>query len=398
MARTAAKTKQQELDELLDAFAKKYGDGFIHTADQSVPVNRIPFLEPSINAATEGGAPWGRWMALYGQTNSGKSRIAFELIAQAQQLPVSAERVLIPRIAYHSALQDETALDDAHRRRHMELAGRLSDELDWVRREFPHGADAIYYNAEAQFDKLWAKKIGIDPKRLRIVESMTIEEIMDVAGSLYPHVPIHIIDSTSSTSSLISQSKDVGKNPGYGDSARMWKQTLTNAMSSWDREHNMGIMIHQMSTDPRTSASRAVATNYMTFISRLSLRFSYGRFLYRKDGVLRDAKGASIEEGRPPPADGREVFVKCEKSTVCRPFREAGLQWDYGKSMFVTINDLALAAINHGVVTASGSWYKVVGEEKPLGQGLRSVYARLADDEEMRAHLTCKLLDHTAEV
>ncbi len=396
----ATKTKQQELDEILGAIAKKYGDGFIHKASESVPVNRIPFLEPNLNDATEGGAPWGRWMALYGQTNSGKSRIAFEIIAQAQQLPRSAEVTLIPRIAYHSALADEGRLSDAHRHKHMVVAGRLNDELDWIRASFPNGADAVYYNAEAQFDPLWAAKIGIDLDRLRIVESMTIEEIMEAAGNLYPHIPLHVIDSTSSTSSLGSQSKAVGKNPGYGDGARMWKQTLINAQASWDREHNMGIMIHQMSTDPRTSASKAVATNYMTFISRLSMRFSYGRFLYRKDGVLKDAKGAGIEDGRPPAADGREVFAKVEKSSVGRPFLEAGMQWDYGKSKFVEVNDLAMAAINKGLIAGGGpgGWYKMAGEEKNFGQGLKAVYELLASDEELRARLTCMLLDHTAEV
>ncbi len=401
----ATKTKQQALDELLASVAKKYGSGAIHLASESVPVNRIPFLQPNLNRATEGGVPMGRFTAMAGSPNSGKSRVALEIIAQAQQLPRSAETVLIPRIAYHSALADETGLDDAHRRRHMVLADRLSNELDWIRETFPSGMDALYVNAEAQFDPLWATKIGVDLSRLQILESTTIEEIVDVMGSLYRHIPLHVVDSTSNASSLLSQKQDVGKSAGYGVDARQWKMSLRDSLAGradeglgWDNERNVGILIHQLSTNVKTGGQQAVATRYMTFISRLSLMFSHGRFLYRKDGVLKDSKGAAIEEGRPPEADGREVFVKVEKSTTCRPFREAGLQWDYGKSQFAWINDLAMAAIKHRVVEVSGSWYKVAGEEKNLGQGLKAVYERLASDEEMRARLTCMLLDHTAEV
>ncbi len=403
MAKT--KNKQEELDELLAGVAKKYGKGAIHKASESVPVNRIPFLQPNLNRATEGGVPMGRFTAMMGAPNSGKSRVAFEIIAQAQQLPRSAEVVLIPRIAYHSALADETDLDDGHRRRHMILAERLSDELDWIREAFPGGMDALYVNAEAQFDPLWAAKIGIDLNRLQILESTTIEEIVDVMGSLYRHIPLHVIDSTSNASSLLSQKQDVGKSPGYGVDARQWKVCLRDSLAGraedglgWDNERNVGILIHQMSTNVKTGGQQAVATRYMTFISRLSLAFTHGRFLYRKDGVLADKKVAGIEEGRPPEADGREIFVKIEKSTVCRPFREAGLQWDYGKSSFVNMNDLAMAALSSKMIVVSGSWYRVDGEDKPIGQGLKSVYARLADDEEMRARLTCMLLDHTAEV
>ncbi len=403
-----ARTKTaKDLDAKLAAVAKKYGRGVMHMASDSVPVNRIPFLQPNLNRATEGGIPFGRFTAMAGDPNSGKSRVALEIIAQAQNLPYSAEVVLIPRIAYHSALADETSLTDVHRRRHMVMAERLSDELDWIRLTFPNGADALYVNAEAQFDPLWAKKIGVDLDRLMILESTTIEEIVDVMGSFYRDIPLHVIDSTSNASSLLSQKQEPGKSAGYGVDARQWKMCLRDSLAGtveeglgWDRERNMGILIHQMSTNVKSGAQQAVATRYMTFISRLSLRFSHGAFLYRHDGVLKDKKGAGIEDGRPPEADGREIFVKVEKSTVCRPFREAGLQWDYGKSNFVNMHDLAQASINKGLIVGGGQggWYKMAGEDKNFGQGLKAVYAQLASDEELRARLTCMLLDHTAEV
>ncbi len=116
--------------------------------------------------------------------------------------------------------------------------------------------------------------------------------------------------------------------------------------------------------------------------------------------MLLDGKHAGIELTNPPEADGKAIYVSVEKSTVCRPFRKAGLQWDYGKSNFVNIHDLAQAALNQGLIVGGGpgGWYKMAGADKAFGQGIRSIYAQLASDEELRARLTCMLLDHTAKV
>src|SRR6185436_6450123 len=65
-----AKTKtKQDLDAKLAAIAKKYGRGVMHKASESVPVNRIPFLQPNLNRATEGGVPFGRFTAMSGDPN-----------------------------------------------------------------------------------------------------------------------------------------------------------------------------------------------------------------------------------------------------------------------------------------------------------------------------------------
>lgn len=394
------KNPQAELQKILASASKTYGATALHRASESVPVNRLPFLEPNLNYATEGGPGFGRFMGMAGDPNSGKSRIAYELIAQAQQLPRSAEVSLIPRIVYHSAQSDDTSLSDAHRSKHLLKAERLESELEWLRETFPNGADAVYYNAEMQFDPLWAKKIGVDLDRLTIFESTTIEEIVDMMFNLYPHVPIHVVDSTSNASSFLSQKQEMGKSAGYGIDARQWKMCLRDSLTRWDTERNLGIMIHQLSTNVKTGGQQMQSTSYMRFISRLTLMFRHGQFLWAKDDVLENDKPKGADEmsmAGQAEADGREVFAKVEKSTVCRPFRVAGLQWHYKKSGFVMIHDLALAGLYHGIVQKSGSWYKVAGEDKNLGQGLKAVYARLADDEDLRAQITCRLLDFTAE-
>jgi len=394
------KDPQAELDAILAGAIKKFGSGAIHKASESVPINRIPFVEPNLNYATEGGPAFGRFMGMAGDPGAGKSRIAFELIAQAQQLPRSAEVSLIPRIAYHSALADDASLPDPLRTRHLRKAELLDDELEWIRQTFPNGADCIYYNAEMQFDKLWAKKIGVDVARLTIFESTTIEEIVEMMQNLYQHIPVHVVDSTSNASSLLSQKQDVGKSL-IGVDARQWKVCLRDSMVSWDRNRNMGIMIHQLSTNLRTGGQQMQSTQYMRFISRLTLMFRHGKFLYNKKGALVEEKpvghdGATYDDA---PAQGREVFAKVEKSTVCRPFREVGMQWHFNKAQFVTEFDLLSAGLYNGIIgKKGGGYYYLVDTGENFAQGDGPALDYLRSDEELRTRISTRMLDFTAEL
>lgn len=390
---------QAGLDKLCAALSKTYGDGAMHRADESLPFNRIPFYEPQLNYATQGGIPFGRFTSLYGAPNAGKSRIALELIAQAQQLPGSAEVYLIPRIAYHSRMIDETSLSDIKREKHQTTAENLDRELNWLRQEFPHGADAIWYNAEIQFDPVFAEELGVDNSRLLIRESTTIEEIVETMGDFYEHVPLHVVDSTTNCSSLISQAQDVGKS-SYGREALQWKECLKRSMPSWDRNRNVAILIHQMSTNQKTGGQQSTASKYMGFMTRMALRFDHGRFLWMKDGVLLPDKPEGADKASmagQAEADGREVFVKVEKSTAGRPGRVAGLQWSYKQEEFVWVHELAASALYYGLARKSGSWISITGEDQNIGQGMKSLYHRLIEDAELRAQIIVRLLDFVSQ-
>lgn len=390
---------QAEIEKLRVALTKSYGADALHKASDSLPFNRIPFFQPQLNYATQGGLPFGRFASFAGAPNAGKSRVALEIIAQAQQLPGSAEVYLIPRIAYHSRMIDETSLSDVKREKHQITAENLDRELNWLRQEFPHGAEAIFYNAEAQFDPVFAEELGIDNTRLEIRESTTIEEIVQTMQDFYPHIPLHIVDSTTNCSSLISQAQDVGKST-YGREALQWKECIKRSMPSWDRNRNIAILIHQMSTNQKTTGQQSTATNYMGFMSRMSLRFDHGRYLWEKDGVLLPDKPKGADEqsmaGRAE-ADGREVFVKVEKSTAGRPGRVGGLQWSYKAEEFNWVHELSAAALYYGLARKSGSWYSIDGEDQNIGQGMKSLYGRMIEDAELRAQIVCRLLDFVSQ-
>ena len=395
----AIDTTDEVVKKKLAALEKKLGSNVIHSAADMVPINRLPFMQPNLNRATWGGAPWGRFSAFYGDESTGKSRVALELIKQAQDLPGSAEIVLLPRIAFHTAQIDNTALTDKIRRNHQILAERLSEELEWLRKEFPHGAAAIYYNAEQQFDKTYAAKIGIDLDRLFIIDSLVIEEIAEIMQNFYEHCPIHIVDSTSSASSNLMLKEDIGKSLMAVD-ARQWKACLKATMPFFDPSRNLGILIHQMGTNLRTGGSQPVSSKFLKHTSSLSIRFTRGRFLYYKDGVLVEElpTGAADKALAGVEADGIQVFAKVEKSRTCRPHLSAGLQWDYKKLSYVSTHEVASSGLHFGYIEQKGSWFQVAGEEKNIGQGLKTVYARLESDQDLVDSIIARQMDFTDEM
>ena len=122
-----------QLDDIIIEARNKFGNSSLHYAAETLPINRVPFMEPQLNYVSRGGAPFGRFLSFSGHPLAGKSRVALELIAQAQQLPHSAEVTLIPRIAYHIGLSHDTSLDDSLREKHEKVAKNLELELEWVR-------------------------------------------------------------------------------------------------------------------------------------------------------------------------------------------------------------------------------------------------------------------------
>lgn len=391
---TALKDPRADLAKTIAELEKVVGKGMLHPASTSPAVNRLPFVNPHLNYMTEGGAPWNRYMSLIGDPSTGKTLAGYEIILNGQRLPESADTVLVPRIAYHQGHGQE------------KVVARLTKEREWIHDNFPDGAEAVFHDIEGQFDKRRAQKLGIDTDRLYISELNVIEDIGFTLGGLFRHFHIHMLDSTSNATSMLSLKHDPGKST-IGVDARQWKAVLRDAntyfgpLKNETGIPNMVVMVHQMSKNVSTNSSQQATGQYVRFISSLTIKFNRGTFLWDKDGVLVDGKQKGADEasmaGRAE-ADGVAVVAQVEKSRTCRPFRVGSMQFDYRKLTYTAIHELATSGLYFGLIEKSGtSWYKVAGEEANLGQGLKTVYARLADDEELRDAILCRLMDSSDE-
>lgn len=381
---------KKELDKALSELAKIIGPGMIHRASETPAVNHNPFRNPHLNYITDGGLPWNRFSSLIGDPSVGKTLAGYEMIVTGQGLPATADVLLEPRIKYHDGLG------------HTKIVARLKNEREWIHDNFPNGAECCFHDIEGQFDKKRAQKLGIDTDRLFIAESNIIEEIGTTLQWLYPVVHIHVLDSTSNASSQLELKQEPGKSL-VGTDARQWKKVLRSSQTFFGPVKNgtgipnMVVMVHQMSTNVGTGAVQQATGRYIRFLSSMTIKFTRGSFLWDVDGVLKEDKPTKIDErshaGRAE-ADGVAVLAQVDKSRTCRPFMVGSLQFDYRKLIYTAIHELATTGIYHGLINQSGSWFSIPGEEGNLGQGLRSVYARLADDEALRDEILCRLLDN----
>lgn len=351
----------------------------IHFGSQTPRVYRIPYKSPGMNYATQGGFPIGRFGTSWGKGSTFKSRSAYELMAQAQHLPQAAEEALWPRIKVYRELGED---------RRVRL---LEDELEYIKDHWPDGMEIALYNAELQWDKVWAKKLGIDTDRVLIVESLVIEEICEIMQNSFAGIDMHVVDSTSNAGSLATHKADYGEHGGYGPEARAWKRSLMKCMVSFDYGRNVGVLINQASTNMKTSGAQPVSTQFISHTSSLTLKFETAYQLYSQNGVLEQGKKTGDDDaslaGRRE-ADGIDIMMTVDKSRVCRPMRVAHLYARYGAKTFDFVRELVDMAIFHEIIVKKTTWYSIVnketGEFENLGQGLKAVYNRLVEDVDLR--------------
>lgn len=396
MPKSAAQDPQAKLAAEIAKLEARIGKGMIHPASEQPPVYHLPFSNPHLNYATEGGVPWNRFSAFYGDESTGKTLSAIELVAAAQALPGSAEKVIAPRIKYH------------RERGHIIVVQRLEHELEWIKEQFPDGARCLWHDIEGQFDKIRAQKLGVDTDALYISESNVIEDIGMVLPFGYAHYHLQVLDSTSAASSNLSLKQDPGKSL-VGTDARQWKAVIRDSKAYFGPTKNgsgipnMVVMIHQMSTNVRTGGGQPMSTRFLRHESSCSMRFSRGKFLYLIDGVLKEDKPTKADEhsmaGMVEP-DGIEVFAKVEKSRTCRPFRAGSMQFDYKTLHYTPIHELASSGLYYNLIIPNGSHYNYIdaqGELQKMGQGMKAVYRHLVKDQDLQERILVRLMDYTDE-
>lgn len=394
-AAAATRDPRAQLNADLAKLEQKLGKGQIHPASTQPPVYHLPFRNPHLLYATEGGAPWNRYMSMYGDESTGKTLAALELVAVAQQLPDSAEEILWPRILYHRELG------------HTIVVERLEQELEWVKTHFPDGARCMWHDIEGQFDVRRAQALGIDTDALYMSELNVIEEIGLTLPFGYKHFHLQVLDSTSAASSVLSLKQEPGKSL-VGTDARQWKAVIRDSMTYFGPTKNesgipnLVVLIHQMSTNVRTGGAQAMSTRFLRHNSSLSLKFTRGSFLWRAGGVLKEDKpdGADKQSmAGQAEADGVSVFAKVEKSRTCRPFRIASMQFDYKTLSYADLHELATSGLYYGLITQSGAFFRITSDpdDAKAMQGWTKLYNRLRDDEELQAQILCRLLDYTNE-
>jgi recombination protein RecA len=237
---------------------------------------------------------------------------------------------------------------------------------------------AAFVDAEHAFDPTWAKILGVKLDDLLVSQPDTGEQALEIAEALIRSggVDLVVVDSVAA---LVPRAEIEGE---MGDSqmglqARLMSQALRKLTGIVSKSKTTVIFTNQlrlkigiMFGNPETTPG-GLAMKFYTSI----------RMDVRKIETLK--KNNAVY--------GTRVRVKVVKNKVAPPFREAefiitgmGIDREEG---------LVDAAINAGIITKSGSFFRL--GEKMLGQGKEQVKEILMTDAKMKEKIMKEVMEKT---
>ncbi len=324
--------KLKALESTLGNIEKNFGKGTIMKLGDEAVENVESISSGSIaldHALGVGGLPRGRVIEIFGPESSGKTTLALHAIAESQKT----------------------------------------------------GGIAAFIDAEHAFDRMYAKKLGIDIENLLVSQPDNGEQALEIVDNLIRSgaIDIIVIDSVAALTPRSEIEGEMGDSK-VGLQARLMSQALRKLTSTISKTGTCCIFINQlrekigvMFGNPETTTGG----NALKFYS--SVRIDIRRMQQIKEGEN---------------ITGNRVRVKIVKNKVAPPFRKAEFDIVYGEgiSRYGEIIDLG---VDMNILKKSGSWFSY-GETK-LGQGRDAVKSLLIDNPELAEELEQKIRAGLAE-
>ncbi|MCX6235716.1 MAG: recombinase RecA [Bacteroidetes bacterium] len=317
--------KQKALQLVIDKMEKEFGKGTIMKLGDNaiVDVDIISTGSIALDAALGiGGLPRGRVIEIYGPEASGKTTLAIHAIAEAQKA----------------------------------------------------GGIAAFIDAEHAFDRLYAKKLGVDIENLLVSQPDNGEQALEITDNLIRSgaIDVIVIDSVAALTPKSEIEGEMGDSK-MGLQARLMSQALRKLTATISKTNTSCIFINQlrekigiMFGNPETTTGGHALKFYASV--RLDIR-----------------KVNQIKEGEN--IVGNRARVKVVKNKLAPPFRIAEFDLIYGEGISKT-GEIIDICVDHEIIKKSGSWFSY-GETK-LGQGRDMVKKLIADNPELASELEKK--------
>jgi len=251
-----------------------------------------------------------------------------------------------------------------------EAAGKTTVCLSIVAEAQKAGGTVAFIDAEHALDPAWAKILGVKLDDLLISQPDTGEQALEITETLIRSggVDLVIVDSVAA---LVPKSEIEGE---MGDSqmglqARLMSQALRKLTGIVSKSRTIVIFTNQL-----RQKIGVFFGNPETTPGGLALKFYTSiRMDVRKIETLK--KNNAVY--------GSRIRVKIVKNKVAPPFKEAeivitgaGIDKEEG---------IVDAAINAGIITRSGSFFKI--GEKLLSQGKEQLKEVIMKDEKLKAQI-----------
>lgn len=367
-------------DSVVAKIRQQYHDYTVMEGDKMPSVRRLPFPDLGLNYISGGGVPWGRMTRFWGGPGSTKSLNVWNLIRVAQN---------------YGAVMNEQFEHQAQIARisgDKKLADQLHGLAENMLQTYGAGLECTYFNIEKQYDPLYVRSLGIDTKRLHVLNSQRIEDIGTQAEELLRAFHVVVFDSCTNAISVEEMNhKDGLYHHPVGVRVFKWNQVL-----SWlnDRlaDDNILIYVDQtrsnigMGANQKMEQEKAPGGKMMEHNSSLTLHFVKGTWLHRKpDGSLARSDKTAMEDGAfgRTQAAGTEILVQCKKSRVGMGDRTAVLHYDKVSKNFDVLDEYDRLGKYFGVVkrtSASSTWYQL-----PDGRKVQKLRDHISEDPTLKA-------------
>lgn len=310
-----AKQKLKNRDDLIDSYlvaidgAQLLGGHGMARKIRGVLSTQAPGLNAAIG---RGGIPLGRLSILAGAEGSGKTTLALHLAAQCQA----------------------------------------------------QGGVVIYVDTEYKLDPDYAQSIGVDTKRLVILQPPHLEDVFMAGEHVIEQakkyridvgVRIPILFIQDSMNSSISKAEYEGEHGDdfYSPQARVYSKSLPKFMPKVSKEDIALFFLGQQRKkigvvfgDDFSLIGGSAPKHYSSLIMRIK----------RIGSVKKDNQQVASR-----------VVIECVKNQIAPPFRKTECLIEYGKGIN-PYHSLIFAALELGIIEKDGAWYSYKG--KQLGQGL----------------------------
>lgn len=292
--RGSKSTDQTPLQELLQELQREFGEGSIMTIDGAakVDVEVISTGSPSLDLSLGvGGLPRGRVIEIFGAESSGKTTLALETIAEVQK----------------------------------------------------QGGQVAFIDAEHALDPEYAKRIGVDIKKMIISQPDSGEEALNLAERLIKSglFDLIVVDSVAALTPRAELEGEVGDH-FIGLQARLMSQALRKLTAIIAKTKTVMIFLNQtrakigigpfMGAGETTPGGKA-----LKFYASVRIELKRIAQIKRGDEII-----------------GSRIRAKVVKNKVAPPFRVAEFEIYYSEGISAE-SDLLTLAERHGVVRKTGT-------------------------------------------
>ncbi len=257
-----------------------------------------------------------------------------------------------------------------------ESSGKTTLALHAIAEAQKTGGIAAFIDAEHALDPTYARALGVNIDDLWVSQPDNGEQALEIAEQLVRSgaVDVIVIDSVAALTPQAEIQGDMG-DAHVGLQARLMSQALRKLTGTISKSGCCLIFINQtrmkigvMFGNPETTTGGNALKFYASV--RLEVR--------RIETITQGADNAI----------GNRVRVKVVKNKVAPPFRKVEMEILFGQGLSAA-GSLLDAAVTHGMVQKSGSWYSY-GEER-IGQGRDNARQFLIEHQDIWAQLEDQL-------